>query len=52
MISFELFLERRLTGAEETKRDEIVKAMKKDEKDELEDDAIYAIATAKAKESA
>lgn len=52
MITFEMFLERKLTDAEEKKRDEIVKAMKKDNEDDLEDGAIYAIATAKAKESA
>ena len=47
-----MFLEKKLTDAEETKRDEIVKAMKKDNEDDLEDGVIYAIATSKAKESA
>lgn len=57
MITFEMFLERKLTDAELEKKDEIVKALEKENEDKPEDEqlpvgAIHAIATDKAKKAA
>ncbi len=57
MITFEMFLERKLTDAELEKKDEIVKSLEDENEDKPEGEklpvgAIHAIATKKAKEAA
>ena len=57
MISFEMFLEKKLTDAELEKKDEIVKELEDENEDKpdgekLPTGALHAIATKKAKEAA
>ncbi len=57
MITFEMFLERKLTDAELEKKDEIVKSLEDENEDKPEGEklpvgAIHAIATKKAKDAA
>ena len=57
MISFEMFLEKKLTDAELDKKDEIVKKLEDENEDKAEGEklpvgAIHAIAAKKAKEAA